>query len=307
LTLGIFLERVHPEDRGFVAALNEAAVREGQAFEYYGRVVRPGGEVRHLHVRGEPVRGEDGRVARVTGVAHDLTDRARAEDLRRRLVDRLLRVQEEERRRLARELHDEVGQALTGLKLLIEAAGRGRSAARLGEAAAAVDDLLSKVRDLSLDLRPPMLDDFGLAAALEWHVDRYSRRTGIPVALTGSALAGRFSAEAELAAFRVVQEALTNVARHAGASRAEVQLSWDGGLLTAKVEDAGRGCDPRAALQGASTGLPGLRERIEMLGGRFELAARPGHGAAVTARIPAVRLTRAPAVPTPSRRRRALP
>lgn len=268
-----FLDRVHPEDRDFVAALNEAAIREGQSFEYYGRIVRPGGEVRHVHVRGEASCGDDGRVVRVAGVAHDITDQARSEGLRRRLGDRLIKIQEEERRRLARELHDEVGQTLTALQLMIAAAGRSAASRTLGEAANVVGDLLARVRDLSLDLRPPMLDDFGLAAALRWHVDRFSRRTTIEVDLAGSALEGRFSAEAELAAFRVVQEALTNVARHSGARRAEVRVTWDSGVLSATVADAGRGCDGAGVLSGTSTGLPGLRERIEVLGGRFELVS----------------------------------
>jgi two-component system, NarL family, sensor histidine kinase UhpB len=305
-----FLERVHPDDRGFVAALHEAAVREGEPFEYYGRIVRPSGEVRHVQVRGEAVRGDDGRVARVAGVAHDLTDRARSEDLRRRLADRLIRVQEEERRRLARELHDEIGQALTALQLMIAAAGRSAASRKLVEASGVVGDLLSRVRDLSLDLRPPMLDDFGLAAALHWHVDRFARRTSIQVGLGGAGLDGRFSSEAELAAFRVVQEALTNVARHSGARRAEVAVAWEAGVLTTTVTDTGRGCDGRAALAGTSTGLPGLRERIEMLGGRLEVVSAPRKGTRVTARIPAVRMPMtadAAALPVARARPRAAP
>jgi PAS domain S-box-containing protein len=292
-----FLERVHPEDRGFVAALHEAAERQGEPFEYYGRIVRPSGEVRHVQVRGEAVRGDDGRITGVSGVAHDLIDRARSEDLRRRLSDRLIKVQEEERRRLARELHDEVGQSLTALQLLIAAAGRSAASRKLGEASKVVGDLLSRVRDLSLDLRPPMLDDFGLAAALRWQVDRFARRTAISVDLGGTGLEGRFSTEAELAAFRVVQEALTNVARHSGARRASVDVSWEGGVLTTTVSDAGRGCDGRAVLTGTSTGLPGLRERLEMLGGRLEIVSGPRKGTRVSARIPAVRLPKTPAAP----------
>ena len=295
LTHAAFLEQVHPEDRAFVAALSEAARKDGQPFEYYGRIVRPGGEVRHLHARGEPVRGDDGTVARVTGVARDITESARSEDARRRLTDRLLRVQEEERRRLARELHDEVGQALTALKLLLEAGTRGDGTPQLAEAAGVVEDLIAKVRDLSLRLRPPVLEDFGLAAALRWHLERYTRHTGIAVRLLGRP-ASRFPPEVELAAFRVVQEALTNVARHSGASRAQVELRWEAGVLTASVVDSGRGCDPRRVLQATSTGLPGLRERVEMLGGRFEVSSAPGGGMRVTARLPAVRRPRAPAV-----------
>jgi signal transduction histidine kinase len=209
----------------------------------------------------------------------------------------LLDVQEAERRHIARELHDEVGQALTGLKLLLDMSTRlpadevtasARKLHDLREAQAMVNELMALVRDLSLDLRPAMLDDLGLLPTLLWHFDRYTAQTPVRVAFKHTGLEGRrFAPEVETAAYRIVQEALTNVARHAGVSEVVVRLWADQETLGVQIEDGGTGFDPEAALAaGATTGLAGMRERAVLLGGQLTVESAPLAGTCVTAELP---------------------
>jgi PAS domain S-box-containing protein len=210
------------------------------------------------------------------------TGRERLRALSRRLVE----IQEEERRHLARELHDEIGQLLTGLKLTLEISARPRAGEPdgLGQARDLVDDLIARVRDLSLDLRPAMLDDLGLLPALLWHLDRYSKQTSIRVHFEHGGIDRRFSPEVETAAYRIVQEALTNVARHAEVPEVTAWVWCDGEALNVHVEDAGKGFDPAATR--LSGGLPGMRERAELLGGHLIIDSTSGAGTRVTAGIP---------------------
>ncbi len=203
----------------------------------------------------------------------------------RALSRRLVEVQEAERRHIARELHDEVGQALTGIKLTLEM-GACRPAQGAREM---VGELIEKVRNLSLDLRPSMLDDLGLLPALLWHFERYTAQTGVRVAFRHAGLEGRrFAPEVETGAYRIVQEALTNVARHAGVGEATVRLWADREALNVQVEDAGAGFDPEADLSAHATGgLSGMRERAALLGGRLRIDSAIGAGAHLTAELPA--------------------
>ena len=160
------------------------------------------------------------------------------------LSGRLVESQEAERRHLARELHDEIGQLLTGLKLTLEAEADSASKsgkANAGHAQALVHDLMERVRGLSLDLRPAMLDDLGLVSALVWNLDRYTAQTRIKVRLEQNLPSERFASGIETAAYRIVQEALTNVARHAGVGEATVRLWTTGGRLYVQVQDEGVG------------------------------------------------------------------
>ncbi len=218
--------------------------------------------------------------------------RERLQELSRRLVE----LQEAERRAIARELHDEVGQKRTGLKLLLESdeparlrrsesddrtAGRSRK-----EMAVLVNDLMRRVRDLSMDLRPAMLDDLGLLPALLWHFERFTAQTQVRVDFRQAGIERRFPPEIETAAFRVVQEALTNVARHAGVKEAQVQVWACRERLGIAVEDRGRGFDAEAALSGPSSGLGGMRERVRLLGGMLAIESTPGSGTRLIAELP---------------------
>lgn len=199
----------------------------------------------------------------------------------RTLSRRLLTVQEEERRFLARELHDEIGQILTGLSLTLSA---GTAVSQLEEAQRIVGELTDKVRQLSMDLRPAALDAYGLLPAIRSHLERYETRTGIMIELRAEGLARRFPAPVEITAYRVVQEALTNLARYARISSGVVQLIADTETLFVSIRDDGFGFDPARITEG--TGIGGMRERVELLGGHFEIEAAPGRGAAITAELP---------------------
>jgi len=204
---------------------------------------------------------------------------------------RLVEVQERERRHLARELHDEVGQLLTGLQLMLEAAGRSRLwtvKPKLLQAQTLIGDLMRRVREMSLELRPPMLDDLGLLSALLWYFDRYTAQTGTEVILKQGHIEGRrFPHEVETAAYRIVQEALTNVARHARVRVATVRLWADDGVVNVQVQDDGVGFDGQAAMTGdASCGLLGMRERALSLGGYLTIDSAPGAGTRVAAELP---------------------
>jgi PAS domain S-box-containing protein len=213
--------------------------------------------------------------------------RARFEVLSQRLVE----IQESERRYIARELHDEIGQMLTGLKLLLTTevgATTKRMRANADEARTLVGDLMMRVRELSLNLRPAMLDDLGLLPALLWFIGRYEKQTRVRVSFVHLGIEGaRFSREIETTAYRIAQEALTNVARHAHVSEVSVRVWAHDRVLEIYVEDHGRGFDPAAELvAGKSSGLPGMRERAILIGGQLTLDSAPGTGTRVIAELP---------------------
>lgn len=209
----------------------------------------------------------------------------------RALSHRLLEVQETDRRHLARELHDEIGQILTGLKITLEVSGRlpfQEASAKLAEAQALLNDLITRTRGLSLDLRPSMLDDLGLFPALRWHFERYTSNTQVNVTFNHSGLEGkRFAPQIETAAYRIVQEALTNVARYADVKQVTIDVCSDQDTLTIEIEDRGAGFNPGAATrEGKVSGLTGMRERTMLLGGKIKIESAPGAGTSVTVEFP---------------------
>lgn len=215
--------------------------------------------------------------------------RAGREQLRQ-LSRRLLEIQEAERRHLARELHDEVGQALTAINLALgatERAAAGDRGAALAQARGQVNELISRVRSLSLELRPAMLDDLGLLPAILWLVERYAGQGGLRVDFEQKGLERRFPAPVETAAYRVVQEALTNAARHADVADVRLRLRAGTRALRIEIRDEGRGFDPEATpAAGAASGLAGMRERVALLGGRLAVSSGPGAGTIVEVEIP---------------------
>jgi len=206
------------------------------------------------------------------------------------LSHRLVELQEIERQHIARELHDEVGQLLTGLKLSLELSTQlpaDKIADRHAEALKLVNELTARVREMSLALRPTMLDDLGLLPALLWHIERYTALTTVRVTFQHTGLKRRFPPAVETAAYRIVQEALTNVARHAGVSEVMVRLWVREGRLGIQVEDQGTGFDPGDVVgDAASIGLTGMRERAILLGGQLVVESVPGAGTCLTAEVP---------------------
>ncbi|MBI5563478.1 MAG: response regulator [Chloroflexi bacterium] len=220
----------------------------------------------------------------------------------RALNQKLTEVQEAERKQLARELHDEMGQALTAISIDLAAVtqeldGAGTPAAgtpalhdRLAEAKSLVDQTLEQIRELSFRLRPAMLDDLGLAPALQWYIRQYAQRVNLDVRLDISNLEERLPAHVETALYRIFQEALTNVSRHAQASTVQLRLHRSGATVIAHIEDNGRGFDVQHVFNGSlpkqGIGLLGMRERVTLLGGAFSLYSEPGHGTQVSIEIP---------------------
>ena len=209
-----------------------------------------------------------------------------------RLSSQLMQAQEDERRRIARELHDEVGQALTALKLelaIAEASVAPTDAGnRLAEARAITDRALHSVRDMSQLLHPSMLDDLGLPDTATWYLRGFSRRTGITSELVVERLERRLHPEIESCTYRIIQEAVTNVAKHAQATLCRVEIKQMAESLQISIEDDGRGFDQAAGTDppARGLGLVGVRERVTRLGGTLRLETRPGRGTRLLVDLP---------------------
>ncbi len=228
--------------------------------------------------------------------------RLRLEAVSVRLVD----VQESERRRIARELHDEIGQALTGLKLQLEMSTAGAGATDgLRSACLTAQRLIEQVRDLSLDLRPAMLDDLGLVPALLWHIERYTARTGVRIKLLHDGLGDRMASNVETAAYRIIQEGLTNIARHARIHEAIVRVRRTAGAIEFEIIDRGIGFEPAVTDLNLSTGLSSMRERTTLLGGTFQISSAPEAGTIIHASLPIDRAPKRHTIPDILARARA--
>jgi PAS domain S-box-containing protein len=294
------MELVHPDDRPRA----EELVR--QVLKY--RHSTPETEIRCLQLDGSFIDLQtksaptlfDGEPA-VQVVMFDITARKLAqEQLRanqqklRRLSARVLAAQETERRRVAHELHDELGQSLTAIKINLQSQQRqvsGESGGLFAENIRIVEQALQHVRGLALALRPSMLDDLGLVSALRWLTDQARQRHGMDVQLRVSDRVGRLAPDLETAVFRIVQEALTNIERHADAGKVEVTTDIDAdGALQVRIRDDGMGFDVEAmrerASGGASMGVLGMAERATLVGGELAIDASPGQGCCITLRCP---------------------
>jgi signal transduction histidine kinase len=216
-------------------------------------------------------------------LAVDLSERIASDSLRR-----VVEAQELERRRLARELHDETGQALTsillGLKALEDKLDDADTRAAAAELRELVVTTLQDVRRLAVELRPSALDDFGLIAAVERLSASFSEQTGIEIDFETALVAERLPAEVETALYRIVQESLTNVVKHARARRVSILLARRDGVVKAVIEDDGRGFDPQHGTEGL--GLLGMRERLALLGGSLAIESSPGSGTTLVAEVP---------------------
>lgn len=211
-------------------------------------------------------------------------------DRYQRLAEHLDRVREDERASLARELHDDIGQTLTALKLSLASVAHqldpeGRRT--IGAATRTIDEAIQKTRNVCTMLHPPVLDQLGLIPSLEWLTREFRERTGLPCAFrsTTEEPAGLGQAQ-KLALFRITQEALTNAARHAQAGSVLVTAYQQSGALVIEIQDTGTGFNPGQIEQSNTFGLPGMQERARLIGGNLELDSEPGQGTSVRVRIP---------------------
>jgi PAS domain S-box-containing protein len=288
-------EIIHPDDRErILLVMLGPPDKEARTLEY--RIVRPDGSIRWIRDRAFPVRDSAGKVYRIAGIGEDVTEHKQAEQelanyasRLQTLSHRLVEVQEEERHRLARELHDEIGQLLTSVRFALDEGARGPATliqGKLNEARALIEEAMTRVRELAFELRPALLDHFGLLSALRFLIERFTAATGVSVNFHCAELS-RFTPEVETAAYRLVQEALTNVARHADVKDVAVRIWIADDALNVQIEDEGIGFDPEAAAaNGGSHGIAGMHERVRLLGGRLAVHSAPGSGTHILAQFP---------------------
>jgi signal transduction histidine kinase len=292
---------VAAEHRAAFRALTEQ-VCGGERGDLEFEIVGLKGTRRWLETHAVPFQEEASGQTRLLGITRDVTDRKRTEQALhestadvRRLMDRLVAAQESERRRLADDLHDLIGQNLTALgidlttlKQRLGPRADSASGARIDAMRALVEKTIDAIRGVMTDLRPPALEEFGLAPALRWYVAEFSERTGMKASLSMPGVDRRLSRDAELALFRIAQEALTNAAKHSEANSVHVGITEKAGCLRLSVEDDGRGfADPvgaRRARRGG-WGLSAMRERAEAHGGMLTIEF-PGRGTRLIVEIP---------------------
>ena len=238
-----------------------------------------------------PLYNEEGGVAAVCGISIDITEIKKARDQTKRLSDSIIASQEKERAAVSRELHDELGQVLTALRLdsawlreRLRESDAGASL-RTQEMCDLIDKAIDEVRGMATRLRPGVLDDLGLVDAIDWYTDDFEKRTKMSCVFRHAGVP-KVSDRVATAAYRIAQEALTNVARHSKASSVDVSLRAEGEILTLSVEDDGRGFDLRELPESVGLGVVGMRERAELIGGTLEIRSRPGGGTRVRLKVP---------------------
>jgi signal transduction histidine kinase len=207
----------------------------------------------------------------------------------RKLAKSLVEIQEAERRNIARDLHDHFGQSLTGLQFMLETVKnktRDVQISQLNEIQKSVGDIIEQVRELSLNLRPSMLDDIGLLPTLNWHFERFTNQTGIKVIFHCDTLNFRFPAEIETTTYRIIQESLTNVARYAQVKEVLVGLALQENTLWVEILDKGRGFDVSRITEMPTAGLGGMHERANLIGGYLAVNSYPNQGTQILAALP---------------------
>ena len=242
------------------------------------------------------VRNQKGEFKYCVGMVEDISRRKRTEgelqrwrDQLRALAARVQRVREEERTRVAREIHDELGQALTAIKMDLSSLIRGLPPERKQRAESIlkeVDEAIQSVRKISTELRPGILDDLGLVAAIEWAAEEFQARTGMECHVSVSMAGIEMAPERATGVFRIFQETLTNVARHANATRVDVGLTHEKGDLILEVHDNGKGVSEEQLSASGSLGILGMRERAVLLGGELTISEETGKGTTVRVRMP---------------------
>jgi PAS domain S-box-containing protein len=294
----LFLQRIHPEDRPRIEEGLKEAPTETREYAADYRVVLPDGSIRHIHDVVYPVANETGRIIERYGVVMDVTERKEAEaelrcsfDQLRALTARVQDAREEERRRVAREIHDELGQALTAIKidlssLVHEFPPDTQQVKRIESISNVVDQTIKSVRRISTELRPGILDDVGLIAAVEWAAEEFETRTGTGCRLELLEDDSAIDSDRATAIFRILQETLTNVARHANADCVHVRLLKEPGSVVLEVRDNGRGATEEQLSASGSLGIRGMRERALLLEGELTIRGIPYQGTIVLVRIP---------------------
>lgn len=298
LTFEAFLNFVHPEDRDRVKKAVTSALY-GKPYDIEHRIVLPDGKIRFVHEQGEAIFGENDEPVEMLGTVQDITERKMAEielmgsrEKLRNLLVHLQTVREEERMRIAREIHDELGQALTALKIDVSMLSgklypdHKNLIDKTDSMLKRIDETIQSVKKICTELRPPVLDHFGITAAIEWYVYDFKKRTGINCDVSFEP--GEINLDKDLSTtlFRICQEALTNVSRHAEASEVRLSLRFDGERVLFEIKDNGKGITEKQISKPESFGIMGIKERIKFFGGDVKIEGIKGKGTRMSVSIP---------------------
>jgi PAS domain S-box-containing protein len=289
------IEFVHPDDREHTRLQMKAITAKAHAISFANRALCKDGSYRSLSWTARLAADE----GVIYAIARDISERRQREDKlsqalaqQRELLARLLSVREEERTHLARVVHDEMGQVLTGLKMDLAwlqnhlDSEQAPLLAKTQVMSSLIDSTIQAVRQISIELRPAILDDLGLVAAIEWQLEDLQKRTGLHCELSRPKEEVTLDIDGRTTAFRILQEILTNVSRHAHATQVAVSLEETGQHLILRIHDNGRGISQDEIHSAKSIGLLGMRERARLRGGDVHIQGAPGHGTTVTVRLP---------------------
>jgi PAS domain S-box-containing protein len=291
-----FLELIPAQFHAAVVEHIQSVVNSpgSETSEQEHQVVNADGSLGWQHWINRVIRDASGCLVEIQGSGRDVTERKRAEDELLQLSAQLLSLQDEERRRIARQLHDVTAQNLFAITINLGSLARKELPANLKdsltESQALCEQALQEIRTLSYLLHPPMLDQAGLVAALQWYIDGFSKRSSIEVNLVVTQEITRLRRDMETDLFRVVQESLVNIHRHSGSETATVRLGQQADLLILQIEDQGRGIPkavrPESEEESLGVGILGMRHRMRQLGGRLEVESTAGEGTTVRAIVP---------------------
>jgi signal transduction histidine kinase len=294
-----FFRLIPASDRAHIMATLEASAAELTTWNWAGRLLPPhGASEKWINIRARPRRLDSGEVLWDGLVFDDTQGRLaqleieRSREELRALSRHLQTIREEEKARIAREVHDELGSTLTALKMDLDSVGEYLASAPepLAQKRAAMGKLLeaavAATRRIVTDLRPSILDDLGLSAALRWQAAEFAKHTGVRVKVEAAETDHQIDRDIALALFRIFQETLTNVARHAKATEVAVKLSSNDHTFVLQIRDNGIGLSPDDLRKPTSLGIRGMRERAQQLGGDVSVSAEPGSGTTVVISIP---------------------
>jgi len=280
----------HPDDRRRIVSAFRSAVTRGDSFQVELRVNAADGTYRWSACMGAPHRARDGRLESVIVFCCDASAKRHAESALKEIAAKLVAAQERERSRIARELHDDLGQQVTLLASKLDVAARSEGSphqlqAGLAEARKGLQELASSVHNLSHELHPAKLKLLGLGPTLEALCRNISAESGVPITLNRGGIPPFVSEDSAVCLFRVAQEALHNAVKHSGARNIRLAVNWEPAQLILRISDDGAGFDPLAS-QSAGLGLLTMRERVELMGGRLTIETRQAHGTTIEATLP---------------------
>ncbi|GFO61290.1 hypothetical protein GMST_36150 [Geomonas silvestris] len=286
-----FAKLVHPEDLPRVMEQVDRALREKNEYTDEFRITRPDGQERWLCNVGRPTLDEGGVPVRLSGTVQDVTERKQSEQVLKGYAQRLIALEEELRKEVSIELHDDIGQQLSALGFNLGYLRKNLPAGVDKNLVATLDDsrrlakeINGAVRNLMVELHPLPLEEFGLAGAITDFAKQFSKRTGLALSLRLSPVLPRLPAQAELALFRITQEALNNVLKHAAATEVRISLDIKGALLHLSIRDDGQGFQPKGEHQqraGTGWGLTIMRQRAALVGGSLRIETEPGAGTTI--------------------------